>query len=327
MLTALRCNAQEHCFQRVTSLDEAREALAQQETVLWLDLFQPSQEELRRVGAAFHLHPLAVEDAGHKHQRPKIEEYEHFFFLVFYTLRATAAPDSPGLQVCELDLFLGERFLITVHDEHIPELEEVEQRWTRNVHQLEGGVVVLLYSLLDTIVDQYFPVLDAMVEQAETLEDQLFSGALRQRSFTQELLALKKRFLKLRRIVGPERDVLNVLTNRDNPLFNEHALLYFRDVYDHIMRVADTVDLYRDQLSSTMDANLSIVSNDLNKTMRTLTAASIILMVDALLAGIWGMNFEHMPELHWIYGYPAALAAMGGISLLLLWIFRRLHWL
>jgi magnesium transporter len=217
--------------------------------------------------------------------------------------------------------------LITVHSEPIPELEETEQRWTRNVRQLEGGVIVLLYSLLDTIVDQYFPVLDAMVEQAEALEDRLFSGELRQRSFTQDLLALKKRFLTLRRIAGPERDVLNVLTNRDNPLFNEHALLYFRDVYDHIMRVADTVDLYRDQLSSTMDANLSIVSNDLNKTMRTLTVASIVLMVDALLAGIWGMNFEYMPELHWTYGYALALTVMAVISLLLLLIFRRLRWL
>jgi magnesium transporter len=325
MLKALRCNSLEHCFQRVTSLAEAKQALAEPQAILWLDLFNPSQEELQEVGAAFHLHPLAVEDAGHKHQRPKIEEYDSFYLLVFYTVQAE--PSTDRLRVCELSIFLGERYLITVHSEPIPELEETEQRWTRNVRQLEGGVIVLLYSLLDTIVDQYFPVLDAMVEQAEALEDRLFSGELRQRSFTQDLLALKKRFLTLRRIAGPERDVLNVLTNRDNPLFNEHALLYFRDVYDHIMRVADTVDLYRDQLSSTMDANLSIVSNDLNKTMRTLTAASIVLMVDALLAGIWGMNFEYMPELHWTYGYVVALTVMAAISLLLLLIFRRLRWL
>ncbi|MBX5456006.1 MAG: magnesium/cobalt transporter CorA [Thermogemmatispora sp.] len=325
MLKALRCNSLEHCFQRVTSLAEAKQALAEPQTVLWLDLFNPSQEELQDVGVAFHLHPLAVEDAGHKHQRPKIEEYDNFYLLVFYTVQAE--PSTDRLRVCELSIFLGERYLITVHSEPIPELEETEQRWTRNVRQLEGGVIVLLYSLLDTIVDQYFPVLDAMVEQAEALEDRLFSGELRQRSFTQDLLALKKRFLTLRRIAGPERDVLNVLTNRDNPLFNEHALLYFRDVYDHVMRVADTVDLYRDQLSSTMDANLSIVSNDLNKTMRTLTAASIVLMVDALLAGIWGMNFEYMPELHWTYGYALALMVMAVISLLLLLIFRRLRWL
>ncbi len=325
MLKALQCNAQEHTFRHVTSLEEAGQALAQPETILWLDLLRPSEEELRRLGQTFHLHQLAVEDAGHRHQRPKIEQYEHFSFIVFYTVQSDT--EGSDLRVNELDIFLGENYLITVHNDPLPELEEAEQRWTHNVRQLEWGVIVLLYSLLDTIVDRYFPVLDAMVEQAETLENRLFSGEVRQRLFTQDLLGLKKRFLTLRRIAGPERDVLNVLTNRDNPLFSEHAIVYFRDIYDHIMRVADTVDLYRDQLSSTMDANLSIVSNDLNKVMRTLTAASIILMVDALLAGIWGMNFVNMPELHWQYGYLSALVLMAIVSLLLLAVFRRLHWL
>jgi magnesium transporter len=165
-----------------------------------------------------------------------------------------------------------------------------------------------------------------MVNQAEELEDLLFSGAVRQAAFTQQLLELRKRFLTLRRIATPERDVLNILTNRDSPIFDEHALVYFRDVYDHITRLADTIDLYRDQLSTTMDANLSIVSNDLNKVMRTLTSASIVLMADSLLAGIWGMNFVNIPELHLPYGYFGALALMVVVSLLLLLLFRHLRW-
>jgi len=154
----------------------------------------------------------------------------------------------------------------------------------------------------------------------------LFSGAVRQAVFTQELLEVRKRFLTLRRIATPERDALNTLTNRDNPIFDEHALVYFRDVYDHITRLADTIDLYRDQLSTTMDANLSIVSNDLNKVMRTLTSASIILMADSLLAGIWGMNFVNIPELRLQYGYFGALVLMAAVSILLLFFFKRLRW-
>ncbi|TMD75293.1 MAG: magnesium/cobalt transporter CorA [Chloroflexi bacterium] len=254
----------------------------------------------------------------------QVEEYESFYFVVFYSVSLNA--NSPELDICELDMFLGKNYLITVHNGHILELDEVEQRWTRNAKQLEWGVGVLLYTLLDTIVDRYFPVVDEMVNQAEELEDQLFTGAVRQAVFTQELLEVRKRFLTLRRIATPERDALNTLTNRDNPIFDEHALVYFRDVYDHITRLADTIDLYRDQLSTTMDANLSIVSNDLNKVMRTLTSASIILMADSLLAGIWGMNFVNIPELRLQYGYFGALVLMAAVSILLLFFFKRLRW-
>jgi magnesium transporter len=176
-------------------------------------------------------------------------------------------------------------------------------------------------------VDHYFPIIDSLVEQAEDLEDSLFRGIIRQNTFAQKLLQLKKQFLALRRVVTPERDVLNVLTNRDNPIFDEHASVYFRDIYDHITRLADTIDLYRDQLSTTMDANLSIISNDLNKVMRTLTAASIILMADSFLAGVWGMNFVNIPELHLKYGYFGALALMALLSILLFLFFKRLKWL
>ncbi|MFL5626440.1 MAG: magnesium/cobalt transporter CorA [Ktedonobacteraceae bacterium] len=325
MLKAIQCNTQEHAFRHVTSLEQAGKIKDDPHTILWLDLLSPSEKELTQLGNQFKLHPLAIEDASHEHQRPKVEDYEQFYFVVFYAAHLDAK--QQGLEVSEVDMFLGANFLITVHDKPLPELEEAEQRWTRNVKQLEWGIGVLLYSMLDTFVDRYFPVVDNLVDQAEEVEDSLFTGSIDQKAFTQELLELKKRFLTLRRIVTPERDVLNVLTNRDTPIFDEHASVYFRDVYDHITRLADTVDLYRDQLSTTMDANLSIVSNDLNKVMRTLTAASIILMADSLLAGIWGMNFVNIPELHLWYGYFVALTVMAVLSFLLLLFFKRLKWL
>jgi magnesium transporter len=224
-------------------------------------------------------------------------------------------------------MFLGKNYLITIHYHPVPELDEAERRWTRNVKQLEWGVGVLLYSLLDTLVDGYFPVVDELAERIEQLEENLFNRTERQNVFTQKLLELKKQFLPLRRIVTPERDVLNNLTNRYSPIFEKHTLVYFRDIYDHISRLTEALDLYRDQLSTTMDANLSIISNDLNVVMRTLTSASIILMVDSLLAGIWGMNFVFIPELRLQYGYFGALVLMTLISIMLLFVFKRLKWL
>lgn len=325
ILKAIQCNTHEQAFHHVTSMEEASKVKDDPHAILWLDLESPSEQELLKLGEEFKLHHLAIEDASREHQRPKVEEYEHFYFVVFYTINFNTNKEE-GLDTHEIDMFLGNSYLITVHHGHLTELDEVEQRWTRNAKQLELGIGLLLYSLLDTIVDHYFPIVDDMVDQAEELEDFLFTGNLRQTAFTQQLLELKKRLLTLRRIAAPERDVLNVLTNRDNPIFDAHANVYFRDVYDHITRLADTIDLYRDQLSSTMDANLSIVSNDLNKVMRTLTVVSIILMADSLLAGIWGMNFVNIPELHLPYGYFLALTAMVVVSVLLMLLFKRLKW-
>ena len=326
MIKSLHCNIQEHSFAQTTDVEQIAELVHDPTQVVWLDVESPTEHELALIAQTFHLHPLAIEDATHEHQRPKIEEYEHFFFLVFHTVVLDVTKQE--LDMRELDMFVGQNYLITVHVAPIEELKEVERRWKRNNEQVERGVGILLYSLLDTIVDRYFPAIDVLVDQAEALEDHLFArkGRALEDQLTLDLLALKKQFLAFRRIATPERDVLNTLTNRDNSFFSEHVLLYFRDIYDHITHVAETLDVYRDQLSTTMDANLSVASNELNKVMRTLTVVSIILMFDALVAGIYGMNFEFMPELKWHFGYFAVLAVMATASTLLLLYFKRLKW-
>jgi magnesium transporter len=325
MLKAIQCDTKSHNFLHLTDINEASEVIKNPDTILWLDLEDPSENDLDKIRQEFKLHPLAIEDASHKHQRPKIDQYENFYFVVFYAVYFDE--QKQDLDIYEIDMFFSDNYLITVHEAQVKEFEEVEQRWKRNVKQLEWGIGVLLYSLLDTIVDNYFPILDKLVDEAEELEDNLFIGSLRQRAFTQKLLELKKRFLALRKIASPERDVLNMLTNRDDPILDDHVLVYFRDIYDHISRFGDTVDLYRDQLTTIMDANLSIVSNDLNKVVRTLTGASIILMVDGLLASIWGMNFVNIPELHLYFGYYLALGFMVIVSVILYFFFRRVNWL
>lgn len=324
MIKAIHCNTQDNTFHRETNLEHLDQFRADKTSLLWLDLQDPSDDDLDKIGKAFQLHPLALEDATREHQRPKVEAYDNFFFMVFYT--AHLNEKTQDLEVSEVDVFLGKGYMITVHHHTIEELEDIEHRWTRNSQQLEEGIGTLLYSFLDTIVDSYFPLVDKLVDEAEDLEDRMFAGS-RDRSMGLEILALKKRFLTLRRIITPERDVLNVLTNRDSPLLHEHVIIYFRDVYDHITRLAETIDLYRDQLASLMDTNLSITSNDLNKVMRTMTAASIILMADALIAGVYGMNFVNMPELHWEYGYFACLILMAALTIGLVIFFKQRQWL
>ncbi len=324
MIKAMHYDSQAHTFQSVTNLEEISDLLEDKKNQVWLDLDGPDKEHMHILAEEFKFHPLAVEDALTFHQRPKIEEYENFFFVVFYTARINEKKDE--LRLCELKMFVGSNYLVTVHHEELSELKDAEQRWRRNVETVEHGIGVLLYSLLDTVVDNYFPIVDELVDQAEEMEDAIFQGMAGQRNFTEDLLGLKKLFLRMRRVAGPERDVLNVLTNRDSPVFNETNLVYFRDVYDHLMRLSDTLDLYRDQISSAMDANLAVVSNDLNKVMRTLTATSIILMSDALVSGIYGMNFDNIPELHLPYGYFGALALMLGVSVGLYFFFKKLRW-
>ncbi|MEI6046117.1 MAG: magnesium/cobalt transporter CorA [Chloroflexota bacterium] len=325
MIKALQCKSDTHLFSTIEDLNQISELRTDLNNLFWLDLYQPTEDELQQVAKEFNFHPLAVEDASHSHQRPKVEEYDNFFFVVFYA--ASLSEKRRNLEISELKMFMGENYLVTVHSQPVKELEEAERRWRRNAERMERGIGVMLYSLLDAIVDNYFPIVDNLVERSEVMEDQIFLGRAGEANFTSKLLKLKKLFLQLRRLAGPERDVLNVLTNRDSPIFNETNLVYFRDIYDHLLRVSDTLDLYRDQVTSAMDANLAVVSNDLNKVMRTMTAASIILMTDALLAGIWGMNFENIPELKWEYGYFIALALMFGIDLVLYYLFKRRKWL
>jgi magnesium transporter len=184
---------------------------------------------------------------------------------------------------------------------------------------------LLVYSILDAIVDDYFPVIDALAERTEEIEEFVLNSS--GSSPIHELFRLKRDMIQVRRAVTPERDVLNVLVRRDSPIFDEVTLLYFQDVYDHILRVTDAIDTYRDLLSGTLDAYLSVTSNRLNQVMKTLTASSIILMTITLVASIYGMNFDHMPELHWRLGYLWAIGLMVGLAALLIAFFRRIDYL
>jgi magnesium transporter len=272
-------------------------------SLVWVSVVAPDDAEIAVLGREFRLHPLAQEDLRKQGQRPKVDAYEAQTMLVAYE----AIPDAGG-ELSEIHLFVGAGWLLSVHWAPTHLLDAVRARFTagRAAIQTTGG---LLYSLLDAAVDSYFPELDRISDRINALEDRLLAGEADQASLA-EILALKRRLLELRRVLAPMRDVANALLRRDSEIVDEASVPYYQDLYDHLVRVLDQLDVYRDLLATVLDARLTVASNSLNAIMKRLTAFTVILMVPTLIAGIYGMNFIFMPELEWPLGYPFALGVM-----------------
>jgi magnesium transporter len=307
--------------------------LSDDENVLWLDVESPTDEEIALLGKEFMLHELAVEDVTRRRQRPKIDVYDDYYLLVCYDIDYDETNDQ--IDEHELHVIIGKNYLLTIHHEPIEEIAEVATRFRRNTDAIERGIGVLLYSLLDTIVDHYFPVIDRIGERIEELETGVFiDDQTETQQAMQSILVLKREMITMRRVIAPQRDAMAVLARRELPIVSEAAGVYFQDLYEHVLRVTDALDVYRDLLGGVLDSYLSvnsnklaIAANNLNAVMKTLASYSIILMTVTLVAGIYGMNFDHMPELHFRYGYPLALLAMLAIFIALRKYFKRRDWL
>jgi len=300
-----------------------KETLSRPDVIVWLDITGPDDRDVALLHEQFGFHPLAIEDATRSHERPKVDAYGQFYFIVFYTARYN--PEVTEIEFEPLHLFIGANYLVTVHARPIRQIADTVARWQMPNSPLGHKVSALVYALLDSIVDEYFPLMDQVADRIEELEDTIFQHF--DESAIQTIFSLKSDLLRLRHIVAPERDVLNVLLRRDLPVFRPDEAMYLQDIYDHIVRVTDNVDTYRDLLSSALDSYLSLQSNNLNQIMKLLTMASIVLMSNALVAGIYGMNFRFMPELNWQWGYPFALGLMAVISVILFIYFRIKRWL
>jgi magnesium transporter len=304
-------------FSEAPPLESISELIQDPRQIVWLDVQDPTDEDVELLRCEFGFHELALEDAVRRDQRPKVDLYDGYCFLVFYAVRR--GRDD------EIALFVGKNYLVTVHAGQVPEIELTAERWQLNADRLGHGIAVTVYSLLDAIVDGYFPLVDAITEEVEEIEERMFErgGEDRQR----EVFAIKRELLNIRRVIAPEREVLNALIRRDEPIFGENTLPYFLDIYDHLIRVLDGVDLARDQLTSVLEAQLSVVSNRLNSVMKRMAALSTILMSVNLVAANYGMNFQVMPELGWPWGYGWALGLMVATGVLLAVVFRRIDWL
>jgi len=315
------------------SRDEIGLVLSDDENLLWLDVESPTEQEIALLAEEFNLHELSVEDVTRRHQRPKIDVYDDYYFLVCYDIDYDESTDQ--IDEHELHAFIGKNYLLTIHTEPVEEINEVASRFRRNTDAIERGIGVLVYSLLDTIVDHYFPVIDRIGERIEELETGVFiqtNGAPQEAM--QSILTLKRELITMRRVIAPQRDAMSVLARRELPFVGEAVGVYFQDLYEHVLRVTDALDVYRDLLGGVLDSyltlnsnNLAIAANNLNAVMKTLTSYSIILMSVTLIAGIYGMNFDHMPELHTRLGYPLALLAMAAVFLMLRMYFKRRDWL
>jgi magnesium transporter len=302
--------------------EDISEIIRKKDQFVWLDLQDPQDDDIALLRDEFHFHNLAIEDATKHHERPKIDSYEGYYFIVFYAVAYDKSQEC--LDVYPMNLFVGANYLVSVHKSEIAAIDDTIKRWQAD-SDAGNDTGALLYELFDAIVDDYFPVIDQLAERVEEIEEQIFERF--SEDALQEVFALKRDLLHVRRVVAPERDVLNILIRREVPIFERNTILYLQDVYDHIVRITDSIDTYRDLLSSALDAFLSVQSNRLNQILKVLTIASIVLMSDALIAGIYGMNFDFMPELRWPYGYPFALGLMVLISAGLILFFRWRKWL
>jgi magnesium transporter len=291
--------------------------------VVWADVSDPTSQDFEDLAEEFGFHHLSIEDCRNEHQRPKVEEYPGYYFLVLY--EAQLAGPSDRLELRELNIFLGKNYLVTVHSRPIRAIETARRLWSEWEDRSDQGAGLLAYLLIDAIVDDYLPLLDLVSERMDELEDSIF-GEWRA-EVIEEIFGIKKKLLYLRRSITPLRDVFNTLLRREQPIFPRETHVYFQDVFDHLIRVADTIDTLRDMLSSTMDAYLSVSGNRMNKIMKRLTSISTILMSVTLVAGIYGMNFVFIPETRWRYGYVYALLSMVAVGLALYAYLKKVNWI
>lgn len=292
---------------------------------LWVGLFEPSETLLSHIQQAFGLHDLAVEDAHKAHQRPKLEIYDGSMFVVLRTARL-ADDGEHRIEFGETHVFLGPRYVVTVRHGSLQSHSGLRARCEAAPKLLAKGEGFVLHSLMDFIVDQYFPVLDALEEELDDLEDEIFSGKF-VRSVTARLYHLQRDLLSLKQAITPLMDVSSQLLRLNSELINEDTRPYFQDVHDHVIRIADLIDNLQQLSHIALESNLALISVAQNDDTKRLAAWAAILAVPTLIAGLYGMNFKFMPETEWAWGYPFAVGLMFSVCLLLYRRFRKVGWL
>lgn len=295
---------------------------------IWIDMVQPTADEYALIlEKTFHFHPLAIEDAVSDALLPKADDYGSYLYLVFHTI--TLGDARMDLETSEIDVFLGPNYLVTIHHEERPSIDKL---WRADHHEQLGlarGPAYVLYEMLDKQVDGYTPIIDHFEMYMEELGDELFSGKYdgSDAQMLNEILTAKSTALRLRRILGPQRDLLNMLSRHDYPALPAEARIYFRDVYDHLLRLSELSESMRDLASSTIETHLAMVNNRMNQVMKVLTIVSTVFIPLNFLAGVYGMNFDFMPELGWRWAYPVIWLVFISIASSLLLMFRRRKWI
>lgn len=304
------------------TIADISEVLKEPDKFIWIGLHEPGEEMLKTIQNKFGLHDLAIEDAHRAHQRPKIESYGDTLFIALRTVQM----HEKQIDLGETHFFVGHNFIITVRHGSSLAYREVRSRCESTPHLLKNGPGFALYAVMDTIVDQYFPVIDALAQELDDLEEMIFDEKFR-RETTAQIYHLKRQLMEVKRSVSPLIDICNRLMRFDLKLIQEETRHYFRDVYDHAIRINEMVDNSRDLLSTALEANLSLISISQNEVSKKFAGWAAIIGIPTMVAGVYGMNFKFMPELEWPLGYPVIMLITFGSCIALYFRFRRSGWL
>jgi magnesium transporter len=299
------------------------EYLRRPHSFIWVALHDPPISMVEELQGYFDLHPLAVEDVLSGHQRPKIEEYGDALFAVLHVVEAL--PEE--FHVGELAVFVGHNYVLSVRSRTDKSFQDVRARSEREPELLRHGPGYILYALIDAVVDRYFPILDVLEDDLDATEQNIFApGGVPQKNI-EDLYAVKQRLMIMKHAVSPLLEGISNLSGARVPVLCAGISVYFRDVYDHLQRLNQTADSIRDTVATAISVNLSMVTLRESETMKRLAAYAALLAVPTMIAGIYGMNFEHMPELKWRFGYPLSILAMTAIDLFLFYKFKKTKWL
>jgi magnesium transporter len=301
---------------------EIRNFVCKPECFVWVAMFEPGNEELEAMQAQFNLPDLAVEDARNGHQRPKIEEYGDTLFAV---LQIVEMVDNE-LSVGEVDVFVGRNYVLSVRSRTQRSFLGVRARSEKEPELLRHGAGYVLYAITDSVVDRYFPVLDALEVELEEIETRIFAGQ-NSRAIIESLYGLKQKLMILKHATSPLLEAIGKLYGGRVPYQCSNLQEYFRDIYDHLVRLNQSIESTREMVTTAITVNLSLLTIQDNEVTKRLASYAALVAVPTAIAGIYGMNFKHMPELEWDIGYPLALSMMAGIDFWLFYLFRKSKWL
>lgn len=303
-------------------VSEIHSYIARPDCFVWVALKDPEPPELQAMKQEFGLHPLAVEDAQHGHQRPKIDEFDQSLFVVLHMIERR----GDELTVGEVAIFVGANYLLSVRSRAERGFTDVRARCEHEPELLRHGPGYVLYALMDAVVDRYFPILDEIESEIENIEGQIFADQPA-REHIEALYTSKRKMLVLKHATEPLLEASSKLFGGRVPQLCAELQDYFRDVYDHLLRLNQTMDSLRDMVTTAISVTISLISIQENAVTKRLASYGALVTVPTLIAGVYGMNFENMPELNWIWGYPVALLLMVGIDAYLFYRFRKAKWL
>jgi magnesium transporter len=306
------------------SLETARKAIREASGMVWMDLDKPTPEEFKVLSEVFNFHPLTIEDCVNVRHHPKIEDYDDYLFIILHAPDLKSGTDQ--IRTNELDIFLGKHFVVTHHVENVASVAMMRERCERNPDtMMSRGTDFFLHALVDQLMENYEPIVEDLAEEISWGEEEVFYNP--DEKFLKAIVDLKKNIFYIHRIMAPQRDTILHLSKGNSPLISERARIYFRDTHDLLYRIIDLINVYRERLNSLAETYLILDNNRMNQVMKGLTVMASIMLPLSFIVGIYGMNFKHMPELDWKYGYLFVWGVMIATVALILGFMKRKKWL